>query len=218
LSKPRDFDLLVFDFDGTLANSASWFRSILPDLARRFGFRCPDQEELEVLRHKPPREVMRILKIPGWKLVFIAVHVRKRAAKAEAFPLFDGVPEALRALAAGGVKIAVVSSNAEGNVRRALGPELSALVSSWSCGAGMFGKAKHFRDVLRETKVAPERALSVGDEIRDIEAARDVGVKTAAVTWGFGMKPALEAAKPDLLFNSVGEFQAFVSGEARHGS
>ena len=84
--------------------------------------------------------------------------------------LFDGVPEALRAIAARGVKIAVVSSNAEGNVRRALGPELSALVTTWSCGAGLFGKAKHFRDVLRATKVAPERALSIGDEIRDIEA------------------------------------------------
>ena len=212
MSTLRDFDLLVFDFDGTLANSASWFRSILPDLARRFGFRCPDEEELEVLRHKPPREVMRILKIPGWKLVFIAVHVRKRAAKAEAFPLFDGVPEVLRAIAAKGVKIAVVSSNAEINVRRALGPELSAQVAAWSCGAGMFGKAKHFRDVLRELKVAPERALAVGDEIRDIEAAREVGLKTAAVAWGFGMKPALEAAGPDLLFETVGEFRGFLEG------
>jgi phosphoglycolate phosphatase len=55
LSTLRDFDLLVFDFDGTLANSASWFRSILPDLSQRFGFRCPDEDELEVLRHKPPR-------------------------------------------------------------------------------------------------------------------------------------------------------------------
>lgn len=212
MNTPRDFDLVIFDFDGTLADSAGWFRSILPDLARRFGFRCPDEDELEVLRHKPPREVMRILKIPGWKLVFIAVHVRKRAAKAEAFPLFDGVPEALRAIAARGVKIAVVSSNAEVNVRRALGPHLSCLVSGWSCGAGMFGKARHFRDVLKKMKVVPDRALAVGDEVRDIEAAREVGLKTAAVTWGFGTKPALEAEKPDLMFEKVAEFREFSTG------
>ncbi|MFN3913029.1 HAD hydrolase-like protein [Hyphomonas sp.] len=208
----RDFDLVVFDFDGTLANSAGWFRSILPDIARRFGFRCPEGDELEALRHKPPREVMRILKIPGWKLVFIAVHVRKRAARAEAFPLFEGIPDVLRALAAQGVTIAVVSSNAEVNVRRALGPDLSRLVTCWSCGAGMFGKAKHFRDVLRKTRVEPGRALSVGDEIRDIEAARAVGLKTAAVTWGFGMRPALETAGPDHLFESVGELRRFFGG------
>ncbi|MBI1399524.1 HAD hydrolase-like protein [Hyphomonas sp.] len=212
MNTPRDFDLVIFDFDGTLADSAGWFRSILPDLARRFGFRCPDEDELEVLRHKPPRDVMRILKIPHWKLVLIAVHVRKRAAKAEAFPLFGGVPDVLRAIAARGIKISVVSSNAEGNVRRALGPELSALVTTWSCGAGLFGKAKHFRDVLRATKVAPERALSIGDEIRDIEAARDIGLKAAAVTWGFGMKPALEVAEPDVMFESVNELQRFFEG------
>ncbi len=205
----RDFDLLVFDFDGTLANSADWFRSILPDIAKRFGFRCPDANELEILRHKPPREVMRILKIPGWKLVLIAMHVRKRAAKAEAFPLFEGVPELLQQIASRGSRIAVVSSNAEVNVRRALGPELSAKVSAWSCGASMFGKAKHFRAVLRELNVTPERALSVGDEIRDIEAARDVGLKAAAVAWGFGMKPALEAAKPDVQFATMGDLINF---------
>lgn len=211
MSTPRDLDLLVFDFDGTLANSAAWFRSILPDLSRRFGFRCPEEEELEVLRHQPPREVMRILNIPGWKLVFIAMHVRKRAAKAEAFPLFEGVPDVLRTIVDRDIRIAVVSSNAEANVRRALGPDLSALVSSWSCGAGLFGKAKHFREVLRETKVAPERALSVGDELRDIEAARLVGMKTAAVAWGFGMKPALEAAAPDLMFDTVGDLRTYIA-------
>ncbi len=210
MDSSRPFDLMIFDFDGTLADSAGWFRSILPDVAKRFGFRCPDEDELEVLRHKPPREVMRILNIPGWKLVFIAVHARKRAAKAEAFPLFDGVPDVLRALSAQGVKIAVVSSNAEGNVRRALGPELSAQVAAWSCGAGMFGKARHFRDVLKKMKVAPERALAVGDEIRDIEAAREVGLKTAAVAWGFGMKPALEAENPDYCFETVDAFRRFI--------
>lgn len=211
MNSARPFDLVVFDFDGTLADSAGWFRSILPDLARRFGFRCPDEEELEVLRHKPPREVMRILKIPHWKLVLIAVHVRKRAARAEAFPLFEGIPEVLRTLAASEVPMAVVSSNAEINVRRALGPELSGLISAWSCGAGMFGKAKHFRDVLRQTNVVPARALGVGDEIRDIEAARDVGLMTASVAWGFGMKAALEAERPDYAFDTVGAFREFVA-------
>lgn len=208
----RDFDLLIFDFDGTLADSAGWFRSILPDISRRFGFRCPGTEELEDLRHKPPREVMRILKIPGWKLVFIAVHVRKRAAKAGVFPLFEGVAEALEAIHVRGVKIAVVSSNAEASVRRALGPHLSAKVDAFSCGAGMFGKAKHFRDVLAKLDIVPGRALAVGDEIRDIEAARDVGLKTAAVAWGFATKPALDAAGPDLCFETVVDFRAFVEG------
>ncbi|HRJ01225.1 MAG TPA: HAD hydrolase-like protein [Hyphomonas sp.] len=205
-------DLYIFDFDGTLADSAGWFRSILPDIAKRFGFRCPGAEELEELRHKPPREVMRVLKIPGWKLVFIAVHVRKRAAREGHFPIFEGVPEVLEAIKAKGAKIAIVSSNAEASVRRALGPELAVKVDAFSCGAGMFGKAKHFRDVLAKLGVPAERALAVGDEIRDIDAAREVGLKAAAVGWGFAMQPALEAAGPDHCFGSVADFRAFVVG------
>ncbi|MFN7181019.1 HAD hydrolase-like protein [Hyphomonas sp.] len=207
-------DLYIFDFDGTLADSAGWFRSILPDIAKRFGFRCPGAEELEELRHKPPREVMRVLKIPGWKLVFIAVHVRKRAAREGHFPIFDGVPEVLEAIKASGAKIAIVSSNAEASVRRALGPDLSAKVDAFSCGAGMFGKAKHFQEVLAKLGVPAGRALAVGDEIRDIDAARDVGLKSAAVAWGFAMQPALEAAGPDYFFETVADFRAFVAGAA----
>ncbi len=210
MAQSRDFDLMIFDFDGTLADSAGWFRSILPDVARRFRFRCPDEAELEELRHKPPREVMRILKIPGWKLALIAMHARKRAAKADAFPLFDGMPEVLTSLAAHGVKLAIVSSNAEINVRRALGPDLSRQIAAWSCGAAMFGKARHFQDVLEKLDVRPARALAVGDEIRDIDAAREVGLNTAAVAWGFGMKDALEAARPDFCFETVADFRAFL--------
>lgn len=209
MSKPAD--LYIFDFDGTLADSAGWFRSILPDLAKRFGFRCPDHAEQEELRHKPAREVMRILNIPGWKLVFIAVHVRKRAAREGVFPLFEGVPAMLQAIKAGGARIAIVSSNAEASVRRALGPELSAEIAIFSCGAGMFGKAKHFRDVLKKAKVPKEQVLAVGDEIRDIDAAREVGLATAAVAWGFAKKPALVAAKPDHCFDTVEDFRSFVT-------
>lgn len=203
-------DLYIFDFDGTLADSAGWFRSILPDIAARFGFRCPGSDELEVLRHKPPREVMRILNIPGWKLVFIAMHVRKRAAREGHFPIFDGIPEVLEAIKTQGARIAVVSSNAEASVRKALGAELSAKVDTFSCGAGMFGKAKHFRDVLKRLGTEPGRALSVGDELRDIEAARIVGLKTAAVGWGFGVMASLQAEAPDYCFETVEAFRTFV--------
>lgn len=51
----------------------------------------------------------------------------------------------------------------------------------------------------------------MGDEIRDIEAAREVGLKTVAVAWGFGMKPALEDAGPDFVFEAVEQFRVYVS-------
>lgn len=204
--------LVIFDFDGTLADSVGFFRTLLPELAQKFGFRVPSLEEQEAMRGHPPRDVMRALGIPGWKLPFIAVHARKRARAAEAFPLFDGAAEVMAGLLDAGIPVAVVSSNAEAVVRRALGSEISVRISSWSCGAAMFGKAKHFREVIRATGAEAARTISVGDEIRDIDAAREVGIQAVAVSWGFAPASALKAAGPDQVFDAPDALSAYLLG------
>lgn len=204
--------LVIFDFDGTLADSVGFFRSLLPDMAAKFRFRVPCAEEQEAMRGHPPKEVMRALGIPGWKLPMIAVYARKRSQAAEAFPLYEGTLDLLDALMAQGIAVAIVSSNAEAVVRRALGPQASARISAWSCGAGMFGKAKHFRDVIRKLKADPARTIAVGDEIRDIDAAREVGIRCVAVSWGFAPMAALKAAGPDHAFDDGAALKAFLAG------
>jgi hypothetical protein len=67
MSPPR-YRLAIFDFDGTLADSAGWIRDRLPELARAHHFHSPTPEELEGLRGIEPREVLRRLGIPAWKL------------------------------------------------------------------------------------------------------------------------------------------------------
>ena len=109
-------DLIIFDFDGTLADSVGFFRELLPELSRKFRFRLPSHEEQEAMRGHPPREVMQSLGIPRWKLPMIAVYARKRARASEAFPLYASTCELLDALIAKGIPVAVVSSN--GRVRR----------------------------------------------------------------------------------------------------
>lgn len=205
-------DLIIFDFDGTLADSVGFFRELLPELSRKFRFRLPSHEEQEAMRGHPPREVMQSLGIPRWKLPMIAVYARKRARASEAFPLYASTCELLDALIAKGIPVAVVSSNAEAVVRRALGPEISSRISAWSCGAGMFSKAKHFRGVMRRLKADPARTLAVGDEIRDIDAAREVGICSVAVSWGFAPMDALKAACPDHAFEDPAALKAFLAG------
>ena len=204
-------DLIIFDFDGTLADSVGFFREMLPDLSRKFRFRLPSHEEQEAMRGHPPRDVMRALGIPGWKLPLIAVYARKRARASDAFPLYATTRDLLEALIEKRIPVAVVSSNAEAVVRRALGPEISSRISAWSCGAGMFGKAKHFRDVMKRLKADPARTLAVGDEIRDIDAAREVGIRSVAVCWGFAPVEALKAACPDHTFEDPAALKAFLA-------
>jgi len=61
----------------------------------------------------------------------------------------------------------------------------------------LFGKGRALRRILRAEGVASAEAVYVGDEVRDIEAARSVGVTAVAATWGFQSEGILRASNPD---------------------
>jgi len=118
----------------------------------------------------------------------------------------------LHALASTGVRVAVVSSNGEDTIRRVLGPDLSALVADFACGAAIFGKAAKFRRVVRRAGVAPAQAVGVGDEVRDIEAARAAGIASVAVTWGYATRAILEGSSPTHVVTRVAELTDLLVG------
>jgi len=198
------YRLIIFDFDGTLADSAAWFAGALNGVARRYGFREIGPDEMARLRGRPSREIMRSLRVPPWKLPLIAAHFRKLASEAAPeIDLFPGVADMLRRLAARGVKVAIVSSNSEATVRRVLGGELAGLVAHYGCGASAFGKAAKFRKVIRAVGVSEADVLSVGDEVRDIEAARKVRLAAGAVAWGYATREILMAQRPCAMFETT---------------
>jgi phosphoglycolate phosphatase len=212
--RPR-YDLVIFDFDGTLSDSGNWFLSILDDLARRFRFRSVTDDEIEALRNKTTREVIAQLGISRWKLPFIATHVRRRfAGSTDQIALFDGVRAMLSALSDSGVRMMVCSSNSEANVRAVFGPEDSARFEHYYCGSGLFGKVRKFRRVIADTGLAPTAILSIGDETRDIDAARETGLAAGAVLWGYANPDALMAMKPDVTFRTPEEIATFLTQRA----
>jgi phosphoglycolate phosphatase len=79
----------------------------------------------------------------------------------------------------------------------------AAHFSHFACGASLFGKAAKFRSVMRRARVDPARAIAIGDEVRDIEAARAVGIACGAVSWGYAAPDALAAPEPDVLFREM---------------
>jgi phosphoglycolate phosphatase len=200
------YKLVIFDFDGTLADSSRWLARELQPLAARFGFRQAGESEIETLRCKDTREILKHLGVPLWKLPFIARHLRRCMGRdAETIQLFPGAKALLRRLAGQGVVLGVVSSNSAENVRRILGPEAAALIEHYECGAALFGKAAKFRKVVRRARVKPTETLCIGDETRDIEAAREAGLASGAVAWGYARRELLAARAPTWLFETPDE-------------
>ncbi|WP_404367586.1 HAD hydrolase-like protein [Sphingomonas sp. MMS24-J45] len=211
---PR-YRLVIFDFDGTLADSGDWFVSVLDPLAERFKFRSVTAEEVEMLRGRTSSEVIRYLGIPRWKLPAIGRYVHALLAQqADRIALFDGIVAVLQKLAENDVRIVLVTSNAEDNARAILGSANAALFERFECGASLFGKARRYRRVLRKTGVAAAEVISIGDETRDVVAARKVGIAAGAVLWGYANRDALTQAKPDFLFERPEQVLGLVLGDA----
>lgn len=197
---------MIFDFDGTLANSLPWFIGIMDEIGERFGGRKIDVAELPRLRKLGPGQILTELGLPLWKLPVMVNYVRERmSGSAEAIPLFEGIEEVLVQLVEKGAMIAVVSSNSEKNVRTVLGPEIAGLIRAYECGASIFGKATRFRRVLQRLGCTAAEGISIGDEIRDIDAAEEVGLATGAVAWGYADAEALRARGAGIIFEKPRE-------------
>ena len=207
--------LVIFDFDGTLADSGPWVASVLNDVAHRYGFRKLSGPDMQRLRGQDIRTILQVLGIPPWRLPAIARHVRARMAREiGAIRMFDGVADMLGRLRATGMALAVASSNAEANVRRVL-DGAGAGVACFECGASLFGKAARFRRVLERTGLPGADALCVGDEVRDAEAAAAAGIRFAAVAWGYNTADALLVCHPAALFATPADLADRLAGPAR---
>ena len=195
------YKLIIFDLDGTLSDSFPWFLRVVATVADKYGFKRID--DVEAMRGKTSHEILKALDVPLWRVPWIARDMRK--LKSESL----GVPEMLSALSRGGLTVAMVSSDSEANARRALGASVSC-ISHFACGASLFGKARKFKQVMRAAGLSAAATLTIGDEVRDAEAAKAAGIDFAAVAWGYATVDALAKTDPVTVFASVSEIPAWV--------
>ncbi len=210
--------LLLFDFDGTIADTFNEGFVILNKLAAEFGFRQLREEDIEKARDMRTRELMKFLRIPMTKMSRIARRGSEelRARMPHVKPL-AGVPELLREAHAAGFQLGIVTSNTETNVRMFLQKFDLDFFSFIRSSSKLMGKAREIRGVMKTRGVSAGEILFIGDETRDIEASQKAGIRIAAVTWGYNSRRSLEAMKPDYLLDSAAELAALLREMAPRG-
>ena len=200
------YKLVIFDFDGTLADTFPFALDIVDQVVEKFGLKKFDRSEIEMLRGLDARRVLKHFEVPVWKMPAITSHVMGLLGQQiHLLTLFDGIAPLLKELTDQGIKIAVVTSNTYENVCKILGPENAALIEYYECGVRIFGKQAKLKKVLKQSGIAAKDAICIGDEIRDIQAAEKVHIPFGAVAWGYTNIEALMAFNPAEVFRQVAE-------------
>jgi phosphoglycolate phosphatase len=206
LEPQTKYKLAVFDFDGTLADTFPWALSMMDHFMDEFGFGRVTPEEIDELRGTDPRTLMKRFSVPIWKLPSITSYVCESMARdAGRLPLFPGVGEMLGELFERGIELALVTTNTYANVSKVLGPENLSRFHYFECGVNLLGKDKKLKKILHKCDLQPQECIAIGDEIRDIQAAKKAGVVSGAVAWGYNTGDSLKKYAPDLYFERVEE-------------
>jgi len=199
--------VIIFDFDGTVADTLDAVVNISNHLAREFGYRHIEPEEVVQLRNLSSREIVRKSGISIFKLPILLRRVISALRKdMQDLKPITGIKEALVQLKSEGNELVILTSNSEENVRIFLeNNQMQDLFSYIYSENKLFSKHKKIINFIRQNKLIPEEVIYVGDETRDIEASKKVPIKVIAVTWGFNSKKALAKQHPDFLIDNPGE-------------
>jgi phosphoglycolate phosphatase len=210
------FKLVVWDFDGTLADSLATAVGIFNRLAPELGFR--PLEDVSGARGLSTRQFLRQQGISLWRLPRLVRKYHAAAAEeADKLKLAAGLADVLARVAGSGVRLGVLSSNREDNIRRCLRANGAEGHFAFVVGyPRLFGKAKALKRILRAERLTRTDVLYVGDELRDVEAAKKAGVRVAAVTWGFHTEALLRTGEPDFVVRDARELVGLMNPEREH--
>lgn len=198
-------EIVLFDFDGTIADSLHRLLEISNALAEEYGYRKVQREEIPHFRNKSTLETFRELEVPLLKVPLIARRVKRTFHReAHLSAPFAGMSEVLVRLR-DKYRLGILTSNTEKNVQRFLEQHQLDFFDFIYTSSNIFGKSRVLRRILKEKSVDAREVIYVGDEIRDIEAARQLNMDIIAVSWGANNKKALVQLRPTYLIETPAE-------------
>ncbi len=207
---------IIFDFDGTLADSLAVLVQITNELAPEFGIDPISPEQVAALRGLNSQEIIKMSGVSLWQIPFLLrryqVRFHQRAARVLLFPEIE---QMLHELKFSGYKLGIVSSNSVENIDVVLRHYQIDQLFSFIKSCSVFGKGRAIRSIMRANYAVAHETVYVGDEVRDIEAARRSKVVSIAVTWGFNAAELLLTKQPDFLVNSPHEIVKLLQGGGR---
>ncbi|MCA4965283.1 MULTISPECIES: HAD-IA family hydrolase [unclassified Pseudomonas] len=218
---PSDCKLLIFDWDGTLADSIGRIVEAMHVASERSGFELRDDFAVKGIIGLGLPEAIRTLypDISEGQLIAFRGYYADHYIAAEAVPspLFEGVLESMEAFRAEGYHLAVATGKARRGLDRVLKAHGWEKYFDITRAADETASKPHplmLEQILAYCEVRPEQALMVGDSSFDLQMARNAGMASVAVSYGAQSIEALKLFEPRLAIDRFSELHAWLNQQA----
>ncbi|MFP4122364.1 HAD hydrolase-like protein [Coleofasciculus sp.] len=193
--------VIIFDFDGTLADTFNAIALIANHLADDFGYKPLMASDIERVRNLSARQIIQESGLSLFKIPFLLKRIQSELHKdIESLNPVVGIPELLKALNNQEKVIGILTSNSTDNVKKFLAiHKLDCFFNFIDSEPTIFGKSRALKRLIDYHDFQPSSLVYIGDETRDITASKKINIKVIAVTWGFNSADALINYNPDFL-------------------
>ena len=191
---------VIFDFDGTIADTFSTIIRLFNLHAKEFGLGKLTVSEVERLRSLGLREILYKYKLQLFKLPFIAKKIRDELGrKITNIRTFPNIQQVLLKIKQKDLQLGILSSNSKANIEKLLRAKSMMVFDFIHSESNLLAKGQALKSLLKKYRLKNNEVVYIGDEVRDIEAAKENGVQVISVIWGFNKKEILKKSKPEYL-------------------
>lgn len=216
----KRFDLIVFDWDGTLMDSTATIATCIQAAARDLGLKVPSREQASFVIGLGLQEALQAA-LPDLEPrrypLLVERYRHHYLTKDSGLALFDGVPEMLSDLSQRGYFLAVATGKSRVGLNRALdASNLLSVFDATRCADETFSKPHPamLQELTRELGQDMGRTVMIGDTTHDLQMALNAGASGVAVHYGAHAGPELEAMQPMFSATSVPELHQWLVDNA----
>ena len=192
---------VLFDFDGTIADTISAGLEIINSHADYYGYKRLDGD---IKTHFSALQLVKMAEIKFWKLPYLIYQLKKKLSeKYDELQVLPEAPELIKKLNDAGYELGILTSNSLKTVKSFLKKyELDSFFTFLRTDVSLFGKKKA---LAKAKKVINKKIVYIGDELRDIEACRKNDVPIVSIPWGLNSYESLEEHNPGLVAKNADE-------------
>lgn len=211
--KKNDKKCIIFDFDGTIADTFELAIDIINSNPSRYGVDHIDKNEIPRLRSLSMPYLLREFNIHLLEFPILLSRMRKDLKKQiHDLKPYHNILSVIKELYDQGYVLGVLTNNSRGNVISFFKKEeVHHTFHFISSAKGLFGKSKSLEKLMKKYKLNIQNTIYVGDEVRDIEACHKAKISIISVSWGFNSKELLEKFHPTYLVSKPQEILSVIN-------